>query len=275
LTIDEFALDAIAPLFTSEDGEQQIMLKQSFVKWNPPIKSEEDALYFLNKVVSHRVEQHIFSFLRTEDPFFSKILDSINYLIKTQDYKKIYSFGKTFIVETTNDETRLGYIDRVEFEKIPGRLFNEKGILFESLIHYLKTETDFVPAIPLNDLVYKIKHISLSEFITTESSEESRKQFELDELIDYAMSKSIEKLNRSYYEKGKLNIAETDSMHKALKDLCEDLKNGGINPGLYYYLQPHINNLTKEFYQETYHNILEYLFKITKSTIAENLIEKK
>lgn len=132
-----------------------------------------------------------------------------------------------------------------------------------------------MPAIPLNELVYKIKHISISEFITTEFSEESRKQFELNELIDYAMTKSIEKLNKSYYERRKLNKSETDSIHNALKDLCEDLKNGGIIPGLYYYLSPHMNSLTKEYYQETYHNILEYLLKITKATIAEHLIEKK
>jgi len=275
LTIDEFALDAIASMFTRENGEQHIKLKQSFVKWSPPVNSEEDALFFLNKVVCNKVEQHIFSYLREEDPIFSKILDSINHLIKIKGFKKIHSYGKTFIVDSNYDETRLEYIDRFEFEKLPGKLFKEKKILIESLIHYLSNETDFVPAIPLNELVYKIKHTSVSEFITTESSYDSRKQFELNELIEFANSKSVEKLYKSYYEKGKLNKSETDSMHNALKDLCEDLKNGGINPGLYSYLQPYINNLTKEVYRETYHNILEYLFKITKSTIAEKLIEKK
>jgi hypothetical protein len=275
LSLEEFALDAIAPLFTKENGAQEISLKQSFLKWDPPIYSEEDALYFLNKVVSHRVEQHIFLILGEEDPVFSKILHSVNYLIKTQGYKKIHSFGKTFIVESNYNEDRIGYIDRLEFEQLPSALFNNRKLLLEKIINFIESETNFSPAIPLNDLIYRLKHISISEFITTEASEESRKQFEIDELINYAMTRSIEKLNASYYQKGKLNISETESMRKALKDLCEDLKNGGINPGLYNYLLPHMDSLTKEAYQQNYHNILEYLFKITKSIIAEKIKEKR
>jgi hypothetical protein len=275
LTIDEFALDAIAHLFTRENGEENISLKVSYIKWDPPIKSEADALYFLNKVVSHRVEQHIFSFLRADDPIFSKILDSVTYLINHQSYKKIHSFGKTYIVALNYEPDKLRFINSIEFDKLPGFLFKDKRKLLESLLNYFKNETDFVPAIPLNELIYKLKHISISSYLTTEASEESRKKFELDELIDYAMSKSIEKLNKSYLVKGKLTGLETDSIQKALQGLCEDLKNGGINPGLYYYLLPHMSNLTKEVYRTDYHNILEYLFKVTKSIIAEHLIEKK
>ena len=37
------------------------------------------------------------------------------------------------------------------------------------LLNYLEQETKFVAAIPLNDLIYKLKHINFSEYSVTES----------------------------------------------------------------------------------------------------------
>lgn len=53
--------------------------------------------------------------------------------------------------------------------------------------------------------------------------------------------------------------------------MAEDLKNGGVNPGLFKYIEPYINNLSKEEYQLKYHNILEYLLKLMKNKIGEML----
>lgn len=275
LTLEEFALDAIAPLFIKEKDHQNIYIKTAFNNWQPPIKTEEDALYFLNKVVSHRVEQHIYSILREEDPFFSKILDSVNYLIKSQGFIKIQSYGKTYIVRDNYEICDTTLISQQEFENIPIKLFIAKKKILQNLIDYFESETQFIPAIPLNDLIYRLKHINFSEYAYQEPSEISNKQFEMDEIINLALNSALEKLNNSYTLKGKLSEEESKSLNNALKDLCEDLKNGGINPGLYSYLSPYMKDLSKENYKENYHNILEYLLKITKGVIANNLVGKK
>ena len=140
---------------------------------------------------------------------------------------------------------------------------------------YLEKETKFVAAIPLNDLIYRLKHINFSEYAAVESSDFSRKQFEMNEIINIGLASSLMKLNDSYCAKGKLNAKEGESIRSALVDICEDLKNGGVNPGLYNYLSPYIKDLSKEAYKENYQSILEYLLKITKSVIADNLQEKK
>ena len=56
------------------------------------------------------------------------------------------------------------FISRQEFEEIPAHLFSDKKKLIPNLLDFLETETKFVPAIPLNDLVYKLKQINLSEY---------------------------------------------------------------------------------------------------------------
>ena len=97
----------------------------------------------------------------------------------------------------------------------------------------------------------------------------------MDELVNLALESALKKLENSYTAKSKLNELESNSLRSALTDISEDMKNGGINPGLYEYLSPYINDLSKEAYKDNYHNILEYLIKVTKGVIADNLKEKK
>ena len=274
LSFEEFALDAIAPLFVRERVEQNLPIRTSFNNWQPEIKTEDDALYFLDKIVASRIEQHIYTLLKEEDPFFSKILDSVNYLIKTQGYKKSQSLGKTYIIKSDDEISDTLFISQQEFENLPAHLFTNRKELFSNLINYLQTETRFVSAIPLNDLIYKLKHINFSEYVLIESSEITRKQFEIDEIIDFALKSALKKLDNSYTVKGKLSNSESNSIKSALTDISADLKNGGIKPGLYDYLSPYIKDLSKEAYKDNYHNILEYLVRVTKSVIADNLKEK-
>ncbi len=274
LKTDELAIDAIAPLFTRDKRDQIITIQSAFNSWKPEIKTEEDAVFFLNKIVASRIEQHIYYLLKEEDPFFSKILDSMNYLVKSQGYQKTQSYGKTYIVKSGYEIAETKFISSIDFENLPMHLFSDKKSLILKLIEYIEKELNCVAAIPLNDLVYKLKHIYFSGYTIIESTEITHKQFEMDEIIKLALNSALEKLDKSYYSKGKLNQCESSAIRSALVDICEDLKNGGISPGLYNYLTPHMKNLSKENYDANYHNILEYLLKYTKRVIAEHLVEK-
>ena len=60
-------------------------------------------------------------------------------------------------------------------------------------------------------------------------------------------------------------------LKKALADIAEDIKNGGVSPGLHKYLQEYSKELSKEEYYQKFHNILEYLLKLMKNEIGEIL----
>ena len=250
LTFEELSIDAIAPLFLKDKFNENISIRNSFNNWEPSIKTDEDALYFLNKIVASRIEQHLSSILREEDPFFSKILDSVNYLVKSQGFKRIQVLGKTYIIRDDYNIIDNLFIDHVEFEKIPALLFTDKKNLIANLLSYLESETNFVIAIPLNELIYRLKHINFSDYIIVESSDNLNKHFEMSELVSLALNSTLEKLNNSYTLRGKLSEEESKSISNALKDMCEDLMNGGINPGLYNYLSPYIKDLNRELYKQ-------------------------
>lgn len=274
ITLQELAIDSIAELFVETEDKGLTSIQETFFKWKPEIKSEDEALFFLNKVVAGKVEQNIFKLLKDEDPFFSKLLDSVTYLIKQNGFHKIQFLGKTFIAEKELNEFSKEFIPSEEFDKLPSNLFTQKKLLLKNLLNYLKLETNFNPAIPLNDLIIRLKQINFGDYLVEDSENVVSKKIEIKEFIDIGLKAVNEKLNLAYFDKNKLTEEEISAIKSALKEIALDLSNGGVSPGLYKYLSPYIKGLSKIEYDEKYHNTLEYLIRVMKNTIAEELLGK-
>ena len=68
-------------------------------------------------------------------------------------------------------------------------------------------------------------------------------------------------------------LTEEFKSKSSLEDLAKDLKDGGIAPGLYKYVLANYPGLDEQLYKEKYHNIIEYLLKVLKQQIAEQLVQ--
>ncbi|HKI76963.1 MAG TPA: hypothetical protein VKA26_00310 [Ignavibacteriaceae bacterium] len=269
------ALEAITQLFLKANYNNHYIIVDVIKNWNPPIKSENEAIAFLNKLISNRVEQHISLKLRESDPLFSKILNSINYLVRTGNYYKINYLGKIYITETSNSKIDWIVINDFEFHKIPSYLFFDRKTLLKSLFNYIKAETTYFPALPLNEIIFRLKEINQSQFVHKKSTEALVEEIEINETVNSALKYTELKLRTTYYEKNKLDKTEYNYFKQALNMLAADVKNGGLNSNLYTYLHPHFSKLTKESYQLKYHNIFEYLVRLFKNKIAEKVLASK
>ena len=266
-TVEDLAIDAIATLFAKDD----LPIKKSFDNWQPPIKTEEEFLFFLNKVVANRVEQHITHLLKESDPLFSTILNSVNYVIKKNGNAKTKYMGSIYIIESGLSKITGKVINRESLDLIPASQFSESKILLQNLFFYIKTETDFFPAIPLNALVYRFKELKTSGYHFDDKIESPARTYEINEFVKKGLAAVEGKLHGTYVANNKLTKKDAQKFFKALKDISEDLKDGGVNSGLYEYLKPYYEDLSIDDYKEKYHNILEYLFKVMRNTIAEEL----
>ena len=266
-SIEDIAIDSISPLFLS-NGNDELQIKRIFRKWGSNVTSEQDALFFLNQIVSRRVNQHITQILKDSDPFFAKIYESVTYLIKRDGYKKKNYFGTVYIVEK---EIKNSPIEPDAFYNLPAELFVNKDKILKNLLKYLKNETEFFPAIPLNALVKKIKQISFDTEYKTSDPGDATLKYELIQIVDWGLNKSKKKLLDSYGREGKLKESEIESFEKTLNDIAYDLKNGGLKPGLYEYLRFNMPDLKRDVFRTKYQNILEYLFKVMKHKVAEEL----
>ncbi|MCZ2267438.1 MAG: hypothetical protein LC124_01140 [Ignavibacteriales bacterium] len=281
ISLEDIAIDSITSLFERDQTGCFKNIVGLFNSWQPPIKSEEDALYFLNKLVQKRVEQYISFLLRESDPFFSKLMDSVNYLIKKHrpsepdksSFKKINYFGTVFIVASDTENISGKTIPIEEFEKLPAELFIGKNNLLHNIFQYLNSETSYVSAIPFNALIHKLKELNTALYNISESTTEQNDNIEINSIVAQALNKTIQKLDDTYISKEKLSMDEGEKFRKALMDISRDIKDGGVNPGLYKYLLAHIQALDEETYKQKYHNILEYLLKVLKQNIADELVQ--
>lgn len=272
VTLDELAIDSIAQLFERNHEGNFTKLITAFNNWQPPIETEEKALFFLNRIVAKSVEKYVAELLRQSDPFFSKILDSVNYMIEKQNYRKKQIMGTTFIIED-DFIIKIGCLPDNKFiHELPSDLLQEMNSVIPKLFHHIKDNTDYEAAIPLNALVMRIKKMKASNF-NFSNKVEFENQMTIDSVINKALNFTVERLHESYSEKGKLSDQETCGIEKAIRSITIDIKDGGINPGLHKYFLEQFPSLTFDDYEIKYQNIFEYLYKFLKKEIADQLKE--
>lgn len=270
LTLQELAIDSIAPLFERDEAGSFIKLIKAFNEWEPKIESEDQATFFLNRVTAKSTEKYVSELLRQSDPFFSKILDSVNYLIEKHSFKKKLIIGTTYIVED-EDFKKIGSLPDSKFiSELPIELFRHNNEILMRVFSYIKTNSDRSPAIPLNSLVLKIKHIKAETYDLSDTSTNGNGS-EIDSILKKALDIAFTKMQETYVNKGKLEESEADRIKKAIESIVYDMRDGGINPGLHKYLMEKIPNLTFENYEIRYQNIFEYLYKILKKEIINQL----
>ena len=269
VTLQELSTDAIAPLFERNEAGTFIRIQSSFQNWQPPIETEESALFFLNRIVAKSTEKYVSELLRQSDPFFSKILDSVNYIIEKQNYKKKQILGTTYIVKIEYIK-KLGFLPDSKFiEELPDEMFFDLNKMLPVIFEYLD-KSDRSAAIPLNALVMKIKSVKADEFKLADSYSNGN-EIEIESITKKAFEVTISKMVESYLQKKKISINEAEAIKKAIENIIYDLRDGGINPGLHKYLIEHIPVMTFEEYENRFQNIFEYLFKILKKEIAVQL----
>ena len=285
ITLQEMAIDAIASLFERNEAGEFIRIIKAFKDWYPPIGNEETAQFFLNRLVSRSTEKYVSELLRQSDPFFSKILDSITYFIEKNCYQKKRILGTTFILEGIREEgMRSNGIgnkgirnesirnlpDSSFINELPISIFKSNKNVVSEIFDYIRINSDKTPAIPLNALVMKVKSVKAGEFELADSYSNGNES-EIESITKKAMDICIEKMQKSYIEKGKVSEIEAERIKEAINKIVFDMRDGGINPGLHKYFLEQFPELNFSDYEAKYQNLFEYLFKILKKEIAEQL----
>jgi hypothetical protein len=278
-SLNDIAIESISSFFLIDSDSGKPGLLRSFENLDIEITTESRFNFILHKIIWHRTEQHITKLLKDQDPVFSRILKNLNYLLKKYDYRKENYFGKVFIVK--NDIEKIDYkvIDEDAFEKLPVELiFVRNGADFEKLFSAIEKDFGYYPAIPLIALAGRIKQGLSNEYnssIGYSTYNSGYNELRIEELVNLGLQKSIAQLNSFYVAHNKLSCSESELFAKALNDVAEDAKNGGISRGLYEYLSKYMTDLTKDEFQTKYYRQFEYLVRIFKNSIADEILDER
>ncbi|MGE5458292.1 MAG: hypothetical protein ACM3RX_08045 [Methanococcaceae archaeon] len=269
VSLEEASIEAILPLFIEKEDKPG-QLKRYFIE-NPELLNDEDLTRLaIFKIVWNLVEQHIATMLSEADPFFSKIKRGLEYQIEKKGFSKLAYFGNIYIVK--NNEVMLNgkVLHTEDFDEMPFYSFCKADEYFlDEVFNYLIEETCYFPAIPFNALIKKIQELTLLNWSLESHSFNDNtviSDINVREIVQFARKSANEKLG-VYYRKQKINDQELEAFKKAINLMCDDLIDGGISRGLIEYLELGINgNFTK------YYNILDYMKKIIKDSVAKELI---
>lgn len=274
LTAKDIAVDAIASLFTPAEDGLIYHLNGILTNWSPPVESEEQARFMLLSVLSKRVKQHIHSMMRESDPFFAKILDSLNYHINKEKIIKSEKLKVCYISRVDPAKYTVDYNSYEDLLSIQANYFTIKHLLIGDILTLLESDGGNPVAIPLLALAKRIKEVNLAyenPIITCHATETD---YDIDRLTSTVQHTVIEKLRNSYLQKGKLTKNESRMIESALEEIMSDLRDGGVRTGLYHYIEIIDNSISREIYKEKYHNILEYLLKVMKKELVHLLSVK-
>lgn len=118
----------------------------------------------------------------------------------------------------------------------------------------------------------KIKRVKSAGFNLSDSvSNGNGNEIEIESIVQKALTFTFTKMRESYLNKNKIDENESDKIKKALESLVYDMRDGGINLGLHKYFLEQFDGLTFNDYENKYKNIFEYLFKVLKKEISEQL----
>lgn len=262
---EDAAVDAIAPLFIKNDSLNLTKITQSLNNWHNEINTESDAHFFIFKVVTRRTEQIVNEVLSEIDPLFGRLLKNILYKAKSLGYKKVYYSGIAYLIHSSNLEVIGGIMPSEQFCNIPLNIYcNKLSLDLAEIFIYIKNNTNYFPAVPLNLLIEKVKYFYTSiEFSEVEKSN-PHTILETTNSVEKALSVIYNKIDKKYIQKKILNFDEGQAMKFALKEISRDLMDGGMQRGLEHYLSVHFSCLDKDQIKGNYRNILDYLIRLLK-----------
>ncbi|RJP74123.1 MAG: hypothetical protein C4539_00690 [Ignavibacteriales bacterium] len=267
-------MEIVTPLFLERNGRKYDRLLAAYNKWEPPISSNSDALFFLHQLIFIRTEHHLSKALGRFDPQYEIALKQINEQCIQLGLYKVRYLGQCYISEFERISPGQKLMDRDKLEQLPYDIFNDDNYL-ESLFTYLKSETDYFQAVPLNALALRLTKLNTVVQNNIISNDSINEVIYAKELIAGSLDIAIAKLLKSYVAKNKISGEEAEFLIGALKDIAYDIKDGGINIGLYEYIKKYNPELSRDNYKNKYDNILEYLVKIMKQTANDLLLQDR
>lgn len=266
----DLVFEAVAPLFT-KNRKGKLNIQQSLENWKSPVADQKDFEFFLNKIVWKRVEQKIMNLIKDSDPFFGKILKTVSVAISQNNYQKTSYFGVVYIIKSSSKRISGPVITPEEFVKIPPEYFlSKQKKLLDGLTSYLTEETDYFPAIPLNELIKKVKELYLNDPVNYINYDDSGK-IEIQDLVTQAKENVISKIHTTYLNKSKLSGQDVGRITNIFNNISLDLIDGGVNSNMISYFEDSFPDVPKELYYEKYQKILNYLYKNFKEEIKSKL----
>lgn len=273
ISMSDIALEAVTYLLSNNENDYLEYLRKTFLNWDPPINTEEEAINFLNKIIDQSIYQTIAKKYAELDPLFAKILKEI----RRSDPKKYKLFTRLdteyISLKSFNESKSMNIIPQDELiflgvDKFPKNNYIKGWI--KEIFNSINSYTEYDPLLPVNSLALKIKfEFTAAQKIPLTVVEDPETEYVMREGVLISLNKIERKLEQLSQKKKKYDKRIVTIFKEAITDIANDLLEGDQIKNYYDYLKVYDENLTMEEYRQNYRSQFEYLIKILKNEIAQ------
>lgn len=269
LSLEDHAIEAIAPMFRIDDDNVPVVLLRAYESWDPPVSDNDEALYFFTKIIGSRVEQYSLLLIKDADPLFARIYRSVSRQVQQCNGHKIKKNGMVYVAKDRELDNS-GLPEPEDVYALPFAVLDGREQVVESVLGYFE-KRGFHAAFPLNPLVVRLKQQTVNTYSSEGSSAILPDGFMNEQALDAALAAALDKLETGYARKGKITRRQAEVMRLVLTNMVADIKAESNRDSLIEYVGSEVPGITKASYKAEYRNVLEYLYKIFRTELKKKL----
>jgi hypothetical protein len=248
---------------------------------------EDKARYFFRSLVFMKIQDGLARLWGEIDPIYNKILRNLRHHININpEIKKFKMLGEIYIYSapdnSLNDRCPSMPMEELEFNlhsRLRGN--DDHSDCLELMLEILNEQTEYQKFYLLSDMadvIRRIHTLKINHSIETNYNlSETPDSDDLEKIITNCMTLTRKKLYTKYVNSEKMGKELFDKFFHAIEEIIFDAflycNKDGNNQSYFSIVQKHIPEITNEQYRKEYHNIFEYLVKLSKDDIREQLKE--
>lgn len=276
----DIAYDIIAELFRRDEYGQLVKIKNYFEGIPLLETTDEDILAHLRRLVNSRVNQEIFRIYAEIDPGLSKVLRNIKLAVQEHEhFQVILRTGEWYILPTLSEPN--AHLPVVDYE----RLIHELAALatggesipelLKRLSLYLREQETHARFVLVMTVARAFRFlISRDDSILQETYPDDRLLVEgAEAVIRETCRRERERYLQKYVEQKRVKREVFESYFGAIEEtmLSHFLDNDGSDQSLFERLHVLRPEITHDEYYEKHRSVVEYLARLTRTAVAEQL----
>ncbi len=279
---EDLALDCIAELYQRDETGCFIVLQHYFNTINWKSLSEEELAVALRRLVFSKVNEGLFRNYREEDPNLAKIIRNIKEAVKHNEQVNQQRIRETSWLVVGPENAGLNNLPLAPAEILESHFFsvicNTSNVYraVDAFTAFINAHPYYRNGYPVSAFAQVLRSSYMNREVSeTEAPEQHYEPLEVENAIQRSITFVRKTLYDSYVRRGKLSLALFDNyctaVYKSLKSTFT--LHPEATDSQFEALRTLIPDLSKDVYMNQHRNILQYLFKLSRTHMIAFLQE--
>ena len=274
IATEDLAIDCIADTFQRDEQGRFVTIETYFNTFDWENASEEDLTISLRRLIFSKVNEGLFRSYRAEDPNLAKIIRNIKEAVKRNTSFTLFREREVQWIIVGNEgaaQQHLPLAPATVLESYITSILCETSNTYTAVYafeKFLKTHPYYRNAFPMSEYARILRACFQNREIPNPATQEiNLSLIDLENALKKTIAYVQSKLHDTYVLKGKISMSMFETYIKALKKILAS-HFGAPHESVssqYDALATLIPGLSKDSFQSEHRNIMQYLFKISRT----------